>query len=93
MVPDDALNVGLHRRTGQRAARLGLHFSGELLVLRAVAAFEDDAIDDRIFDHRDDDAAARLADIYILKQAGGDKRLQAIVQRGGVDAPTRPGLK
>ena len=55
---DDALHVGLHRRPRQRAARLRLHFGLELLVLDLLVALEGDAVDDRVLDHGDDEAAA-----------------------------------
>ncbi len=48
---------------GQRAARLGLDFGRELLVLDLLVAFESDAADHGVFDHDDDQAAARLVDL------------------------------
>ena len=56
---DDALHVGLHGRPRQRAAGLRLHFVGELVVLELAIALEGDPVDDRIFDHGDDQPAAR----------------------------------
>ncbi len=54
----DALRVGLHHRTRERAARLGLDFRRKLLVLDLLVALEGDAADHRVFDHDDDDPAA-----------------------------------
>ena len=47
----DALGVGLHHRTRQRAARLGLDFRRKLFVLDLLVALEGDPADHRIFDH------------------------------------------
>ena len=79
---DDALHVGLHGRARQRAARLRLHFVGELVVLELLVAFERDPVDDRVFDHRDDQPAAGLADAHVLEQAGGVERLERLVDLG-----------
>ena len=89
---DDALHVGLHGRPRQRAARLRLHFGLELLVLGLLVAFEGDAIDDRVFDHGDDQPAAGVFDPHVLEQAGGEERLQALVFLLGGE-PARAGLE
>src|SRR6185437_7995485 len=89
----DSLRVGLHHRARQRAARLGLDFSGELLVLDLLVALEGDAVDDRVFDHGDDNSPAGPADLYILEQAGFDQRLQAVIDRGVVQPTARAGLE
>ena len=84
----DALGVGLHHRTRQRAARLGLHFRRKLLVLDLLVALEGDAADHRIFDHGHDQMAAGLVDLDVLEQAGLDQRLQAVI-----DLPPDPGAR
>ena len=78
----DALGVGLHHRTRQRAARLGLDFRRKLLVLDLLVALEGDAADHRVFDHGHHDAAAGLVDLHVLEQAGLDQRLQAVIDCG-----------
>src|SRR6202040_1559375 len=47
---------------------------------------EGEPIDDRRFDHRDDEPAARLGDADVLEQPRGVKRLEGGVDLGGVDA-------
>ena len=47
----NALGVGLHHRTRQRAARLGLNFRRKLFVLDLLVALEGNAADHRVFDH------------------------------------------
>ena len=76
---DDALHVRLHDAARQRAALLRLDLGLELLVLDPGVALELDAVDDRILDHRDDDAAARLPDVDVLEQAGPVERLVGLV--------------
>ena len=66
----DALHVRLHLRTLQRAALLGLDFKLELLVLDAAVALEGNAVDDRILNQDDANAAARGVDAHVLEQAG-----------------------
>ncbi len=83
---DDALHVGLHRRPRQRAARLGLHFEQELLVLELLVALESDAVDDRVLDHSHDQPAAGRRDAHVLEQAGGVERLERLVDGRGVQA-------
>ena len=53
----DSQGVGLHHGARERAARLGLDFGGELLVLDLLVALERDAADHRVFHHGDDDLA------------------------------------
>ena len=87
---DDALHVGLHHRQRKRAARLRLDFLQKLLVLDALVAFEGDAADDLIFDHRDDDAPARPGRTHVREQAGRDQGLDAFVDLGGVEPLAGP---
>ena len=91
---DDALHVGLHRRPRQRAARLRLNFRRELVVLGLLVALEGDPVDDRVFDHRDDDPAAGVTDADVGKQAGGEERLEGLRRScSGPSRPPGPGLK
>jgi len=63
----------------------GLDFLLELLVLHPVVAFEGKPVDHRRFHHRDDDVAARLGDVDVVKKAGGIERFQPGVDLGGVE--------
>src|SRR6202043_3355413 len=89
---DDALGIGLHHRTRQRATRLGLDLRRQLLVLDLLVAFEGNAADHRIFDHGHDYPAANLIDLDVLEQAGLDQRLQAVVDAGLIQPTARPRL-
>lgn len=65
----DLQGVGLHHGAGKGAARLGLDFSGELLVLDLLVTFERDAADHRVFHHGDDDLATGTAiDLHVLNR-------------------------
>ncbi|MGY4595805.1 hypothetical protein ACVWXL_003551 [Bradyrhizobium sp. GM22.5] len=76
----DSQGVGLHHGAGEGAARLGLDFTGELLVLDLLVALEGNAADHRVFHHGDDDLATGPAvDPDVLEQAGLDQRLEAVV--------------
>src|SRR5262249_49536153 len=55
---DDARRVGLHNRTRQRPALLGLDFAFQLFILDLLIALKRNAVDHRIFDHADDQASA-----------------------------------
>src|SRR6185312_3872915 len=90
---DDALDVGLHGRLRQRAARLRLHFGLELIVLGLLVALEGDLIDDRVFRHDDDDAAAGVVDVHVGKQAGGVEAFQALVDLGRAEPAARAGVE
>src|ERR1041384_7143426 len=85
---DDALDIGLHQRTRQRSARFRLDFGEQLLVLDALVALELDAADDRVLDHRHDEAAALPAIAYVGEQAGGEQRLDAFVGFDGIEPLT-----
>ena len=76
---DNALDVGLYGRLGQRAARLGLHLGLELLVLGLLVAFKGNAVDHRVFDHGDNETVAGMIDADVGEQAGRVKRLQRLV--------------
>jgi hypothetical protein len=54
-----------------------------------VVAFKGKPIDDRRFHHRDDDVAARLGDVDVVKKAGGVERLQRGIDLGGVESLAR----
>src|ERR1700694_313099 len=64
----DALGVGLHHGTRQRAARLGLYFRRKLIVLDLLVALERYPPDHRVFDHGDHQATTRRADCDVLEQ-------------------------
>ena len=65
----------------------------ELLVLGLLVALEGDPVDDRVLDHRDDDAAAGLVDPHVLEQAGGIERLEAGVDARGVETLAAAGAE
>src|SRR6266436_4991196 len=83
----DTLGVGLDHGTRQRAARLGLDFRGKLLVLDLLVALERHAADHRVFDHRHQQATARLTDFDVLEQACLDQRFQAVIDTGLIETP------
>src|SRR5581483_3138335 len=89
----DSLGIRLDHRTRQRSARFGLNFGRELLVLDLLVAFENDAANDRILDHRDDDSAAGLVDFHVLEQAGFDQALQAVVDMALIQLSIGAGLE
>src|SRR3984885_14337951 len=84
----DSLGVGLHHRTRQRAACLGLYLRGELLVLDPLVALKGNATDHRVFDHDHYQPVARALDLHVLEQAGLDQRLEAVVDLSLVETTT-----
>ena len=56
-------------------------------------ALERDPVDDRIFDHRDDQPGAGLVDADVLEQAGRIERLERLVDLVAVEALARVGRK
>ena len=90
---DDALHVGLHCRTLQRAALLGLDFKLELLVLDAAVALEGNAVDDRILNQDDANAAARGVDAHVLEEPCTDKRFVGVIDLQGTKPAVRPRLE
>ena len=60
---DDALDVGLHVRARQGAARLGLDLRAELLVLGLLLPSNATRSMTGVFDHRDDEATAGLGEM------------------------------
>src|ERR1700692_4025541 len=83
----DALGVGLHHGTRQRAPRLGLDFGGKLLILDLLVALEGDASDHRIFNHGYHEVTTGLADPDVLEQAGLDQRFQAVIDLRLIQPP------
>ncbi len=79
---DDALHVRLYERAGERAARLRLDFGDKLLVLGFLVAFELDAIDHGVFDHRNQNPISPGCDPDVLEQAGGVKPLEGSIDLG-----------
>jgi hypothetical protein len=75
----DALGVRLHHRARQGSTRLGLDFSGKLLVLDLLVALEGDTVDHGVFHHGDQEVATGVTDVHVLEQAGFDQRFQALV--------------
>src|SRR5262245_5045261 len=90
---DQARHIRLHQRPRERAALLRLDLGPELLVLDLPVALEVDAVDHRVLDHRDDQPPALDAGTDLLKQAGGVKRLHALVDLECVEPAARPGLE
>ena len=54
---EDPVDVGARRRAGEDLPRRELDLRRDLVVLEALVALEDDAVDDRIFAHVDDQVA------------------------------------
>src|SRR6185503_17966436 len=90
---DDALDVGLHGRLRQRAARLGLNFGLELVVLGLLVAFERDLVDHRILGDDDEQASAGVLDMDVREQTGGVEALEAFVDLGGAEPATRASME
>jgi hypothetical protein len=85
---DDSPDVGLNRRPGKRAARLGLDLRLQLIVLHLLVALEGNPVDDRVLDDRDHQPVPHPVDSDVLKQAGLDQRFQGVIDAGLVKAPT-----
>ena len=90
---DQACHVRLHHRTRERAALLRLDFGLELLVLDLLVALEGNAIDDRVFDDREDQPAALDRRPDVPEQAGRVERLHAFVDLEASSRPPGPGRK
>ena len=54
---EDPVDVGADRGAGEDLARRKLDLGQDLVVLEALVALEDDAVDDRVFADRDDQVA------------------------------------
>src|SRR6185312_13656252 len=90
---DDALDVGLHGRLRQRAARLGLNFGLELVVLGLLVALERDLVDHRILGDDDEQAPAGVLDMDVREQAGGVEALEAFVDLGRAEPAAGAGME
>jgi hypothetical protein len=75
--------------TRKRAALLRLDLGLELLVLDLLVAFESDAVDDRVFDDREDQPAALHRRANVLEQAGGVERLHAFIDLECIESAAR----
>ena len=76
---EDALHVGLRAGAGEDAARLELHLAFQRGLLDLAVALEGDLVDDRVLDHRDQDAGAFAIDAHVGEQAGGEQGLDGLV--------------
>src|SRR5262249_38929025 len=90
---DEARHIGLHHGPRQRASLLRLDLGLELLVLDLLVALEGNAVDDGIFNDRQDEPAALHARMNVLKQAGGVQRLHALVDLERIEPPARTGTE
>src|SRR4249920_3373604 len=74
----DAFDIVLHSRPGIDDARTQLDLGIQIFVVELAVTFEGDAVDDRVFDHLNDQSVADAAQIDISKQAGGEQRLERL---------------
>ena len=73
---DDALHIRLDPGSGEDGTRLGLDLVAQLVLLESAVVFKNHPVDDRVFNHRNDQGRALLANGHIGKQARGKKRFQ-----------------
>ena len=71
-----ALNVGLYTGCREHAARRGLDFFAQLVVLEGAVALEDHAVDDRVFDDADNQVILATVNRHVGEQVGGEERLK-----------------
>src|SRR5262249_55002152 len=90
---DDALDIGLNHRPRKRAPLARLNLKLELIVLDPGIPFKRDAIDDRIFSHPHDDAAAHGLNANVLEQPRRQQRLVGFVDLEGPNSPVRSRLE
>ena len=76
---DDPGDVGADLGTGEYLPRGELDLLGDLVVLDALVAFEDDTVDHRIFGHRDDHVAVVVLDPRVGEQLGRGEILERLV--------------
>ncbi len=79
---ENSLDVRTRRRTGEDLPRGKLDLRRDLVVLEALVALQDDAVDDRVFADRDDEVAGIAAgDGDVGEQLGRVQVLQRLVER------------
>ncbi len=90
---EDAFDVILYSGAGVDDARAQLDLGGELLVVELMVSLEGDAVDDRVFDHLDDQAVADPGQTDVGKKAGREQRLERGVYLVGVPRVSRLDLQ
>ena len=72
------------RGAREHRARLELHLVAQRLGVDLAVALEGDLVDDRVLDDGDDDVGALAVDAHVGEQAGGEQRLDRVVDLAGV---------
>src|SRR5204863_3040736 len=79
---EDPIDVGANRASGEDLARRQLDLWRDLVVLEALVALKNDAVDDRIFADVDDQLASfRSGDGYIGEQLRRVQILKSLIER------------
>src|SRR5579884_3961521 len=78
---EDAPHVAEHPGAGIDLTGPLFDLGGELLVGERMIALEGDAIDDRVFDDLDDEGVADALQFNVGEEAGGEQRLQRLVDQ------------
>ena len=81
---EDALHVGLRAGAREHRARLELHLGAQRLLVDLAVALEGHLVDDRVLDHGDEHARALAVDAHVGEQAGGEQRLDGLVDLAGI---------
>ena len=76
---EDALHVGLRAGAREHRARLELHLAPQRILVDLAVALERHLVDDRVLDHGDQHARAFAVDAHVGEQAGGEQRLDRLV--------------
>src|SRR5690606_30066392 len=69
---EDALHVGLRACRREHRTRTGLDFAFEIFLVERAHAFEDHAVDDRVFADDNDEVGAALLDLDVREKARGE---------------------
>ena len=83
---EDPVDVGANRAAGEDLPRRELDLRRDLVVLEALVALKDDAVDDRVFAHVDDQVAGLgAADRHVGEQLRRVEVLERLIERlGGI---------
>ncbi len=87
---EDAFHVGLNLGPRIDDARPQLHLVGEYFVADSSIPLEGDPVDDRVFDHADNQCIAIALQGHVGEKAGTEERLQRAVEELGIGAIARP---
>ena len=81
---EDALHVRLRAGAREHGARLELHLGAQRVLVDLAIALEGHLVDDRVLDHGDEHARALAVDAHVGEQAGGEQRLDGLVDLAGI---------